>query len=96
MQLFVRDALTMIAAPVQCDVDGIPKGSHDSGVSHEISIQLLLAAALYAVSVGLHGRVCMGFACHTLCMLFCVGGGVIAGLLTACLAARSESPLIVV
>jgi hypothetical protein len=33
MQLFVRDPLTMIAAPVQCDVDGIPKGSHDSGVS---------------------------------------------------------------
>ena len=29
MQLFVRDPLTMIAAPVQGDVDGIPKGSHD-------------------------------------------------------------------
>src|SRR6266508_1592005 len=28
MQLFVRDDCTMIAAPVQCDVDGIPKGSH--------------------------------------------------------------------
>jgi hypothetical protein len=28
MQLFVRDDRTMIAAPVQCDVDGIPKGSH--------------------------------------------------------------------
>jgi hypothetical protein len=28
MQLFVRDPCTMIAAPVQCDVDGIPKGSH--------------------------------------------------------------------
>src|SRR5258706_8996939 len=27
MQLFVRDHCTMIAAPVQCDVDGIPKGS---------------------------------------------------------------------
>ncbi|HMH25282.1 MAG TPA: hypothetical protein VK542_01715, partial [Gemmatimonadaceae bacterium] len=28
MQLFVGDPFTMIAAPVQCDVDGIPKGSH--------------------------------------------------------------------
>src|SRR5262249_1808758 len=26
--VFVRDHHTMIAAPVQCDVDGIPKGSH--------------------------------------------------------------------
>ncbi len=28
MQVFVRDDCSMIAAPVQCDVDGIPKGSH--------------------------------------------------------------------
>ena len=28
MQVFVRDPCTMIAAPVQCDVDGIPKRSH--------------------------------------------------------------------
>src|SRR6266850_5610073 len=28
MQVFVHDPYTMIAAPVQCDVDGIPKGSH--------------------------------------------------------------------
>jgi len=28
MQLFVRGYCTMIAAPVQCDIDGIPKGSH--------------------------------------------------------------------
>src|SRR4026208_475413 len=28
MQVFVRENCTMIAAPVQCDVDGIPKGSH--------------------------------------------------------------------
>ena len=28
MQFFVREHCTMIAAPVQCDVDGIPKGSH--------------------------------------------------------------------
>ena len=28
MQVFVREHCAMIAAPVQCDVDGIPKGSH--------------------------------------------------------------------
>src|SRR6059036_1811212 len=28
MQVFVREHCTMIAASVQCDVDGIPKGSH--------------------------------------------------------------------
>jgi predicted TIM-barrel enzyme len=28
MQVFVRDHRTMIAAPIHCDVDGIPKGSH--------------------------------------------------------------------
>src|SRR6516165_4591761 len=28
MQLFVREKCTMIAAPVQCDIDRIPKGSH--------------------------------------------------------------------
>src|SRR5271165_4081341 len=28
MHLFVRDNCPMITAPVQCDVDGIPKGSH--------------------------------------------------------------------
>jgi len=28
MQVFVRDDCSMIAAPVQCDVDGIPKGLH--------------------------------------------------------------------
>jgi hypothetical protein len=30
MHVFVRDPFTMIAAAVQCDVDGIPKGSHDA------------------------------------------------------------------
>ena len=28
MQFFVRGYGAMIAAPVQCDIDGIPKGSH--------------------------------------------------------------------
>src|SRR3974390_2003638 len=28
MQVFFRRDRTMIAAPVQCDVDGVPKGSH--------------------------------------------------------------------
>jgi hypothetical protein len=92
---------------------------------HEISIALLLAAALYAVSAfllwwgrapgkgvlpgvsygllplgaavvaKLHGHVCLGFACYTSCMVFCFGGGVFAGRLTARLAARSKSPLVV-
>ena len=33
MQVFVGEYCTMIAAPVQCDVDGIPKGSHYASVS---------------------------------------------------------------
>jgi hypothetical protein len=28
MQVVVRDHFTTIAAPVQCHIDGIPKGSH--------------------------------------------------------------------
>ena len=28
MQVFVRGYCTMIATPVQCDVDGIPEGAH--------------------------------------------------------------------
>src|SRR5688572_10731997 len=33
MQVFVRGYCTMIAAPVQCDVDGIPKGTHSARVT---------------------------------------------------------------
>jgi hypothetical protein len=33
MQLFVWGNCTMIAASVQCDVDGIPKGSHYARVT---------------------------------------------------------------
>jgi hypothetical protein len=32
MQVFVRQDCTMIATPVQCDVDGIPQGSHGERV----------------------------------------------------------------
>jgi len=28
MQVFVRDPCTMIAASIQCDIDGIAEGSH--------------------------------------------------------------------
>jgi hypothetical protein len=40
MQVFVRDHFPMIAAPVQCDVDGIPKGSHCVSIS-PIKVRLL-------------------------------------------------------
>jgi hypothetical protein len=30
MQVFVRNHYAVIAAPVQCDVDGVPKGSHEA------------------------------------------------------------------
>jgi hypothetical protein len=32
MQVFVGEYYSMIAATVQCDVDGIPKGSHYASV----------------------------------------------------------------
>jgi hypothetical protein len=37
MQVFVPDHCTMIAASVQCDVDGISKGSHYVRVTTTIS-----------------------------------------------------------
>lgn len=43
----------------------------------------------------LHGHVCMGFACYGVCLPLCVGGGVLAGLFIARVAARSENPLAV-
>jgi hypothetical protein len=46
MQVFGRDHFQMIAAPVQCDVDGIPKGSHGVSVS---PIKVKLAFALHAL-----------------------------------------------
>jgi len=33
MQLFVREYCPMIAAPVQCDVDKIPKGAHYASIT---------------------------------------------------------------
>src|SRR5688572_10722611 len=41
MQLFVRDYCTMIAAPVQCDVDGVPKGSHYVSVPPHVKCRKL-------------------------------------------------------
>ena len=39
MQVFVRHDDTMIAAPVQCDVDGIPKGPHCGRVPSTVDQQ---------------------------------------------------------
>jgi hypothetical protein len=56
-----------------------------------------IAYGLLPLSAGvigkLHGHVCMGFACYGVCMPLCVGGGILAGLLIARVAARSENPL---
>jgi hypothetical protein len=43
----------------------------------------------------LNGHVCMGFACYGVCLPLCIGGGILAGLFIARVAARSESPLAV-
>lgn len=39
-----------------------------------------------------NGHVCMGMSCYSSCLLYCVTGGVAAGLLVARLAAKSEAP----
>ena len=46
MQLFVCGYCTMIAAPVQCDVDGIPEASHlrTSSDPDELEFELLSPA----------------------------------------------------
>src|SRR3989454_11210672 len=64
VQVFVRGGCTMIAAPVQCDVDGVPKRSHYISVS-TIKVRLrsflinghgrLLAAARHAIG-SVHAR----------------------------------------
>jgi hypothetical protein len=43
----------------------------------------------------LHGHVCMGNACYGVCLPLCIGGGVLAGLFIARVAARSENPIAV-
>jgi hypothetical protein len=43
----------------------------------------------------LHGHVCMGFACYGVCLPLCIGGGVLAGIFIARVAARSENPVAV-
>ena len=43
----------------------------------------------------LHGHVCLGMSCYSTCLMYCVGGGVLAGLFVARLASKSDSPLAV-
>lgn len=38
-----------------------------------------------------NGHVCLGLSCYSSCLLYCVAGGVAAGVLVSRLAARSES-----
>jgi hypothetical protein len=45
MQVVVRGDCAMIAAPVQCDVDGVPKGSHFAKVpSFEVDFDKVASA----------------------------------------------------
>ena len=46
MQVFVGDHFPMIAAPVQCDVDRIPKGSHCVSVSRYSQLSFSKASEL--------------------------------------------------
>lgn len=48
-----------------------------------------------SVIAKLHHHVCMGFDCYSTCMLYCLSGGVVAGLLVARLALRSQTPVAV-
>jgi hypothetical protein len=58
-----------------------------------------IAYGLLPLSAGviakLHGHVCMGLACYGVCLPLCIGGGILAGLLIARVAARSENPVAV-
>lgn len=45
-----------------------------------------------AVIAKLHHHVCMGLLCYSTCLLYCLGGGVITGLLVARLALKSATP----
>lgn len=39
-----------------------------------------------------NGHVCLGMSCYSSCLLYCVSGGVAAGLLVARLASKSDAP----
>jgi hypothetical protein len=49
MQVFVCDHCTMVAAPVQCDVDGIPKGWHDVGSTRRLRIPAIVLTIIFTV-----------------------------------------------
>jgi hypothetical protein len=56
MQFFVRDDCAMIAASVQCDVDGIPQGPHRVSVTaQELTNKLATMTSHYAEALG-HDR----------------------------------------
>ena len=42
-----------------------------------------------------HHHACMGFSCYSTCMLYCVSGGLLAGLLVARLAMKSQTPVVI-
>jgi hypothetical protein len=48
-----------------------------------------------ALVARLNGHVCMGITCYSTCLAYCVTGGLLAGLLLARHAVRSESPSVV-
>jgi hypothetical protein len=54
MQVSVRGYCTVIAAPIQCDVDGVPKGSHFARVptmgTLAVSVTFLVARCLWLSS----------------------------------------------
>jgi hypothetical protein len=52
MQFFVREHCTMIAAPIQCDVDGIPQGSHCVSVSESGDVVARAALAAFQARPG--------------------------------------------
>jgi hypothetical protein len=56
MQLFVRDNGTMIAAPVQCNVDGISKGSHDVLLKRANELASILPARANWLRGSIRGR----------------------------------------
>jgi hypothetical protein len=66
MQLFVRGNCTMIAAPVQSDVDGIPKGSHCARVPPTGSQEHRLIVAWRINYASLYGQILHQYLGHSL------------------------------